>query len=318
MKNKIIYTLLLIVTAAGVLTSCKKSNNKATDDPCNKLNMVQKATVSYTRPCAIAISKSGIVAVVQYNGFLPNGYGTNGTTTIWKSYADFIANKEQLQHFNSIGSESVCFDNNENLYVTETEGTAGIVVYKKSTQNNSIIYNRTTVIQGQVNGGFYNPRGIAFDSQNRLYIANDGKGNIVRINDPLNNGPQQIIGAELNGIKGLAIDGSTLYATLYDQNVVFKATLKANGDFGEITNTMTVQKPVDIAIKDGILAISSPDGLVTLIEADKMVTTNKTYTGCKKEINVGKNVFGMAFNPAGPELSVAALDQNKVITYQPQ
>lgn len=314
MKNKIIYALLLVVTAAGIVSSCKKNNNKA-DDPCGKVDLAEKAGINYTRPCGIAVSKSGIVAVVQYNGFI--NYGSTGTTSIWKSYADFSANKAPVQTFNSVGAEAACFDNDENLYIAETEATAGIVAYRKTIQNNTLSYSRTTVIQGNVTGGFYNPRGIAFDSQNRLYIANDGRGNVVRVTNPLSNGPQQIIAAAFGAVKGMAIMGSTMYLTVYDDNRVLKCTLKANGDFGEITNTFAVQTPVDIAAKDGVLAISSPDGLLTIINPDQMTTADKTYTGCKKEINVGKNLFGLAFNPTGTELLAAGLDQNRVIIYQP-
>lgn len=314
MKNKIIYTLLLFVIAAGVFFSCKKGNNK-NDNPCSKVEFEAKASVTYTRPCAVAISKSGIVAVVQYNGFI--NYGSAGTTTIWKTYADFSGNKTPLQTFSSIGAEAACFDNDENLYISETEATAGIVTYKKTAQNNSFTYVRTAVIQSKVNGGFINPRGIAFDSQGRMYIANDGVGNIVRVSNPLNNGTQQIIGAEFGAIKGMAIVGSTMYLTAYNTNIVMKCTLKTNGDFGEITNTFSVKTPVDIAAKDGLLAISSPDGLLTIIDPDQMTTADKPYTGCKKEINVGKNLFGLAFNPTGTELIAANLDQNKVIVYQP-
>lgn len=314
MKNRIIFTLLLLIMAAGGLVSCKKSNTK--DDPCSSLNLTEKAMVNYSKPCGLAISKSGIVAVVQYNGF--TAYGSDATTGIWSSFSDFMAGKAPVQTFTSRGAEAAAFDNNENLYITETEGTAGIVVYKRTMQINGWSYVRAIVIQGKVTGGFVNPRGIAFDSENRLYIANDGRGNIVRITDPANNGPQQIICADLNGIKGLAITGSTLYATMYNDNAVFKITLKPNGDFNELVSSFTVQHPVDIAVKEGMLAIGSPDGLLTLIDPAQIQPGKKAYTGCKKEISTGKNLFGLAFNPAGPELAAACLDQNKALIYKPQ
>lgn len=314
MKNKIIYTLLLIVTAAGILESCGKKDNKS-DDPCSKLQFNQKSSVSYTRPCGIAISKSGIVAVVQYNGFI--NYGSNGTTSIWKTYADFAANKAPLQTFISVGAEAVCFDTSDNLYIAETEKTAGIVIYKKLAQGDAFTYSRAVTIFSKVAGGFYNPRGIAVDSQGRLFIANDGEGNIVRVSDPLNNGAQQIIAADMESIKGIAIIGSKMYTTMYNQDAVYTCTLKANGDFGELTNSFSVKKPVDIAVKDGVLAISSPLGTLTLINPDEIHVGAKAYSGCKKEITVGTNLFGLAFNPAGTELVAANLDQNKVIVYQP-
>lgn len=314
MKNKRIITLmLLIVAASGILSSCKK--DKQGGNECAKVDFEQKALAAYTHPCAVAISKSGIVAVIEYNGF--NQYGTNGTTTIWKSVSDFLAKSAPVQSFQSRGAEAAIFDASDNLYIAETEGTAGIRVYQKT---GDVSYQYKTVIQGDgITGGFVNPRGMAFDAAGHLFIANDGVGNIVKITNPLNNGPKQIIGGGMGNVKGLAIIGNNLYVTVYNQNQLWKCTLKANGDFGEIVATYDVNKPVDVAVKDGVLAVASPEsGTVDIIDPDKIGKSGEAVTGCKKVLNIGNNVFGLAFNPSENSLLIAHLDMNRVLYYKGQ
>jgi DNA-binding beta-propeller fold protein YncE len=315
MKNNVTRILLLIIAAAGPFTACKK--DKKSEGPCDRMELAEKASVNYKQPVAIAISKSGITAVVEYNGF--NAYGTNGITTIWNSYNDFVEKKAPLQTFQSVGAEAVVFDGSENLYIAETEATAGIKTYRKVLQDGVVKYQYNSVIQGNgLAGGFVNPRGIAFDDKGRLYIANDGVGNIIKVIDPMGAATKQIIAGSFGNIKGLAISGSTLYVTMYNDDRIAKCTLKLNGDFDQITGVYLVSKPVDIAIKDGILAISSPEsGLITLVEADKLPGGNAEYTGCKKEINVGNRLFGLAFNPLDNGLFAAHLGQNRVLYYKP-
>lgn len=313
MKNTIKLSLLLIIAVAGVFTSCKK--DKKADGPCAKLEFKQKAIVDYNRPVAIAISKSGIVAVVGYNGF--NAYGTPDITTIWNSYDDFVQKKAPLQTFQSVGAEAVTFDAGENLYIAETEATAGIKTYKKVIQAGVISYHYYSLIQGNdLPGGFVNPRGLAFDDKGRLYLANDGRGNLIRIIDPMGAATKTIIASQLIGPKGLAIIGNTLYMSIYDTGRIAKCTLKDNGEFGAITGIYNVSKPVDIAVKDGVLAISSPEsGLITLIDPDMITNGVEPYTGCKKEISVGTRLFGLAFSPTGNTLLAAHLAMNRILEY---
>ncbi len=311
MKSTNIYRLLFAATlTAGLFNACKKDKQ---EDACAKVVYNSKVTIAYTHPCGLAISKSGKIAVAEYNGF--NAYGSNGTTSIWNSYADFLAKKAPLQSFSSRGAEALAFDNNDNLYVSETEGTAGIRVYRKLSLGNSgvITYQAWTLIQG----GFINPRGLAFDDQNRLFIANDGVGNVVRINDAFNNGVKQAIAGSLGDVKGLAIKGNVIYMAIYSDNQVLKCSLKADGSFEDILGSYNVKNPVDVAIHDNVLAIASPvTGLITIIDADKMGKPNEAYTGCKKEINIGSNTFGMAFTPDAGSLFASHLDAGQVVQLQ--
>ncbi|MET3980467.1 hypothetical protein ABIB62_003068 [Mucilaginibacter sp. UYP25] len=311
MKNTTLTLALLFLAASGMLTACKKDNKG--DSACAKVAYEQKAIISYTHPCAVAISKSGVVAVIEFNGFVT--YGTYGTTSIYSSVDDFITQKAPAQTFLSRGAEAAIFDANENLYIAETEATAGIRVFAKI---GPAKYQFKTLITGDgITGGFSNPRGMAFDEAGRLFIANDGKGNVVRINDAYNNGAKQIIAGDFGEVKGVAIIGNNMFVTVYNKNQVWKITLKPNGDYGEVVASYDIDKPVDIAVKYGVLAVSSPNsGKVTLLDPDKFVKSGETYSGCKSELTVGSNVFGIAFNPLENGLLVAHLDQNRVLYFK--
>jgi len=314
MTNKFVFTLLLLFVVAGPLVSCRKENKN--NQACAEVEFNQQAVFTYKQPCGLAISNAGIMVLVEYNGF--NAYGSNGITRIWQNFNDFLANKPPIQTLTSRGAEAVAFDGNDNLYIAETEATAGIQVYKKIITNGAVTYQPHRLIQGNtLAGGFVNPRGLAFDSSNRLYIANDGVGNLIRVDNPMGTATLKIITSSFGSIKGLAINGTTLYITLYDSDLVYKCTLRANGDFDTTTAVYRTSKPVDIAVKDGVLAISSPEsGIVTLINTDQMVKGNETYTGCKKEISVGSRVFGLAFTPLDKGLFAAHLGMNRVIYYK--
>ncbi|RYE11806.1 MAG: hypothetical protein EOP44_00415 [Sphingobacteriaceae bacterium] len=175
------------------------------------------------------------------------------------------------------------------------------------------------LIQGNnLPGGFVNPRGLAFDDKGRLYIANDGVGNLIKVIDPIGAATVQIIAGDFGSIKGLAINGTNLYVTMYNSDRVAVCTLKPNGDFGEITGVFELTKPVDIAVKGDLLAISSPEsGLITIVEAGKIGGGNTEYAGCKKEISVGTRLFGLAFNPLDNGLFAAHLGENRVLQYKP-
>ncbi|RFZ94752.1 hypothetical protein D0C36_04235 [Mucilaginibacter conchicola] len=311
MKKKMILSLLLMFAAAGSFTACKKDKNKDSD-PCARLEFVAKTTADYTKPCGLAISKSGMVAVSTYNGF--SGYGLYGPTSVWKSYSDFLAKAQPLIEFSSRGAEAAAFDNDENLYIAETEGTAGIRTYRKVIQGGAVTYQYNSLIQGNgISGGFVNPRGIAFDDNGRMYIANDGRGNLVRVTNPMGAATVQIIASDLGSIKGMAISGKTMYLTSYVDGSVMRCTLKSNGDFSEITGVYKTNHPVDVALTNGALAIATPeDGKVTLIDPDKLPAGNNAYTGCTKELQVGTNVFGMAFTPDGKGLLASHLNGNQV------
>ena len=194
--------LLLVIAAAAGLASCKKDKKDAPADTCGipELKMVSSADVP--NPCGIAVSVNGKVAVTEYK----RPYGSSGFTKIWNSYSDLLAGKPPVELLQHIGAEAVAFDNNENLYVTETEQNARIVVYKKAKVNGMDDYQ----YHRQIQEGFENPRGIAFDSKNRLYLADDGKDRLLRFNDPMNSSTFAVVASVFGEPKGLTIANDTV------------------------------------------------------------------------------------------------------------
>ena len=293
--------------------SCSKKGSPDQNNSCAIPELKPTSGVAFNHPCGVAVSRSGMVAVNEYNGF--EQYGSLGKTSVYRNYSDFLTKAPPLAQFDSRGAEALAFDNNENLCVAETEQVAGIAVYRKLMQAGTISYNWVRTIQGGLN----NPRGLAFDSHNRLYIANDGVGNIVRVDDPVYDGVQKIIGQINKGIKGLAMDRDTLFCTSYTDNSILLFPLKTDGTFGEVIHhSITVQQPVDVTVTTKLFAVSSPEtGKITLYDRNGFV--NGIYAGCVKEIALGKNTFGLAFiNASGSDtgLLAANLDQNKVMYYQ--
>jgi len=269
------------------------------------------SSVNVTNPCGIAVSASGKVAITEYK----QPYGSNGTTKIWNSYSDLLTQKAPAQTFVNVGAEAVAFDRNENLYVTETEQTARIMVYKKNRINGVDSYQYLRAIQE----GFINPRGIAFDSQNRLYLADDGKDRLLRFNDPLNSSTFSIVAAVFGNPKGLAIANDTLYLTGYNTNRLFKSALTATGGLAGTIIVNTAQ-PVDVAVYGNIAAVAAPGGSrITLFNNYQMRTSEAAYTGCTKELKGTGDIYGLAFvkTAKGYGLLAAHYAQNKVVYYEP-
>lgn len=312
MKTKYLFriALLLVITAAAGLASCKKDKKDAPADTCGipELKMVSAADVA--NPCGIAVSAGGKVAVTEYK----RPYGSSGLTKIWNSYSDLLANKPPIQMLQNIGAEAVAFDNNENLYVTETEQTARIVVYVKARANGADTYR----YQRQIQEGFENPRGIAFDSKNRLYLVDDGKDRLLRFNDPMNSSAFAVVASVFGNPKGLAIANDTLYLTGYKHNRLYKSELTSAGSMGQ-TIIISLPTPVDVATYGKIVAIASPAAsTITLLNAGQIKTSDAVYGGCTKEIKSTGELFGLAFvkTDKGYGLLSAQHTRNKIVLYQ--
>jgi len=312
MKTKHLFriALLLVIAAAAGLASCKKDKKDAPADTCGipELKMVSSADVP--NPCGIAVSVNGKVAVTEYK----RPYGSSGFTKIWNSYSDLLAGKPPVELLQHIGAEAVAFDNNENLYVTETEQNARIVVYKKAKVNGMDDYQ----YHRQIQEGFENPRGIAFDSKNRLYLADDGKDRLLRFNDPMNSSTFAVVASVFGEPKGLTIANDTLYLTGYKHNRLYKSGLTGAGGLGEtvIINSPT---PVDVAAYGNVVAIASPAAsTITLFNGGQIKTSDAVYSGCTKEIKSSGELFGIAFvkTDKGYGLLSAQHTQNKIVFYR--
>jgi hypothetical protein len=304
--------LFLLLLAAGTIISCKKKDKIAPTDTCGIPELKMIATADVTNPCGLAVSASGKVAVTEYK----QPYGSSGITKIWNSYSDLLAKNPPVQTILSIGAEAIAFDNNENLYITETEQNARIVIYKKNIVNGLSTYQYLRIIQE----GFINPRGIAFDSKNRLYLADDGKDRLLRFNDPLNSSAMNIVAGVFGNPKGLAIANDTLYITGYNSDRLYKYELTATGGLGKSV-VVSLPKLVDVAAYGNIVAVASPGNKrITLLNSNQMQATEVNYSGCTKELTGTGDIYGLAFvkTGSGYGLLAAHYNKNQILFYQPK
>jgi hypothetical protein len=312
MKNlKIFVPLMLLLLAAGALSSCKKKDRNGPIDTCGIPELKMVAAIDVANPCGLAVSASGMVAITEYK----QPYGSTGLTKIWNSYNDLLANQPPAQSFQSVGAEAIAFDNNENLYITETEQNARIVIYKKNIVNGIKTYQYLRVIQE----GFINPRGIAFDSRNRLYLADDGKDRLIRFNDPLNSSTMSVVAGVFGSPKGLAIVNDTLFLTGYSTNRLYKHELTAAGGLGK-TVVVSLPKLVDVAAYGNIVAVASPENKrIMLLNSNQIQVTETNYSGCTKELNGTGDIYGLAFvkTDKGYGLLAAHHNRNQILFYQP-
>ncbi len=312
MKNlKKLAPLLFLLLMAGAISSCKKKAKDEPVDTCGIPELQMIASADVANPCGIAVSAGGKVAVTEFK----QPYGSTGTTKIWNSYSDLLAKKSPAQTFQSVGAEAIAFDNNENLYITETELNARIVIYKKITVNGVSTYQYSRVIQE----GFINPRGIAFDSKNRLYLADDGKDRLLCFDDPLNSSTFSVLAAVFGSPKGLAIANDTLYLTGYSSDRLYKYELTATGALGKSV-IVNLPKLVDVAVYGNIVAAASPGNRrITLLNGNQIHSTEVNFTGCTKTLTGTGDIYGLAFvkTANGYGLLAAHYNQNKIIFYQP-
>ncbi|TCD28574.1 hypothetical protein EZ456_04070 [Pedobacter psychrodurus] len=312
MKNlKSFVLLMFLLLAAGAIMSCKKKDKSGPTDTCGIPDLQLTASVDVSNPCGLAVSASGKVAITEYK----QPYGSTGITKVWNSYSDLLAKKAPAQSFQSVGAEAIAFDNNENLYITETEQNARIVIYKMATVNGVKTYQYLRVIQE----GFVNPRGIAFDSKNRLYLADDGKDRLLRFNDPLNSSSMSVVAGVFGSPKGLAIANDTLYLTGYSSDRLYKYGLTAAGGLGKSV-VVSLPKLVDVATYGNIVAGASPGNKrITLLNSNQIQTSEVTYSGCTKTLSGTGDIYGLAFvkTTTGYGLLAAHYNQNKILFYQP-
>lgn len=310
MKNLKMLPLLLLLLS---FIACKKDKKTNPGEDVNAVPELRAiASIALTNPCAIAVSQSGKIAITEYK----QSYGSVGTTKIWNSYTDLMANKAPAFTLQNIAAEAAAFDKDDNLYVVETEQTAAIKVYKKVTVGGLDRYDPWKTYQG----GFNNPRGIAFDSKNRLYLADDGNDRLLRFNTPYDNGIFAVVAATFGNLKGLAIASDTLYITGYTRNLLYKSDITAAGGLNEKYILGGMNKVVDVATNGNFVAVASPENsTITLLKAS-VFKTEDNYSGKTTQIKSTGAIYGVAFVKTTDGkfgLLAAHHAQNKVILYQP-
>lgn len=141
------------------------------------------------------------VAIATHKGFSPASpekvavswydaafnYGSATMVRIYSSLADFENNSPGVDYTGFIGVEALAFDHSigGNLAVMETENGGGKLRIFNAAMTEVASYTSGD-IGTALGAGFYNSRGLVFDNQGNLYIADDGNNRIVKIQNPTN------------------------------------------------------------------------------------------------------------------------------------
>lgn len=233
--------LVCVLGLGAAMLSCSSDE----DGGCGLAKASEKAGTPFTNGCGIAVSKSGRIAITVYNG----GYGQPGEVRIYESYADLKAGNVQNTLEGVTAPEAVVFDSDENLFVAETEAVAGIRVYNSN--DYYFLYSRTIQI------GFNNPRGLAIDDQDRLYVADDGNGRIVRFDEPMTSDANIQLNNIGTGLKGIAIAGNKMYVTNYNLNNVTAYELGQETVIDANLGQVAVQGATDVSAKGNKVVVTS-------------------------------------------------------------
>lgn len=309
-KDKIwIYPLALMAVLLILSVGCKKKKASDTTSECVAIgNTGVSYTNGFDRPVGIAFSPAQKVVVTEYRGmdYLGNliQYGLAAPVKIFLNTNNFNANTPDFTLAGIYAPEAVVFDANENLYVTQTEVTAGISIFQPP----------YSALFKTIQSGFNNPRGIAFDGSGNLYLADDGGGRIVKISNPLGVDAESDLINGLNSPKAVAISGNYIFIAEYDGNRVTKYNIASPGASVE---TFNIDHPIDLHVSGCMLYISTHganvggygSSKVVAVKADNMnAGIQKEYTGFTGII------FGSATDQAG-NLFISDFSEGKIRKY---
>ena len=296
--NVFIYPLAIMLLILAISYSCKKKKDDNTTPPPDVCTAVSNANAvnigAFVRPVGIAISSSQRVAVSEYWGMdVYGGWIGNGVVApvlIYASMSDVITNNVYKPINTTIAPEAVCFDAAENLYITETETTAGISIYMAP----DYTYLKT------IQPGYFNPRGTAVDAEGNIYLADDGNHKVVKITDAIGAANQTdfVVLDIADSPKAVAISGNNIFIASYTTNKVYKYNL-TNATLAE---TLTIDRPIDLHVSGCMLYVTSHGGTdggygTSSVKAYKLDALNagiqKEYTG------FSGIVFGIASDNGG-------------------
>jgi NHL repeat len=309
-KDKIwIYPLALMAVLLILSVGCKK---KKASDTTSECVAVGNTGVSYTngfdRPVGIAFSPAQKVVVTEYRGMdnLGNwiGYGFTAPVKLFLNTTNFYANVPDLPIPGMYAPEAVIFDASENLYITQTEVTAGISIFKPP----------YLALFKTIQSGFNNPRGIALDGSGNLYVADDGNGKIVKISNPLGVDSESDLITGLISPKAVAIAGTYIFIAEYDGNRVTKYNIASPAASVE---TYNIDHPIDLHVSGCMLYISTHGVNVGGYGSSKVVavTTSNMNAGVQKEYTGFSGIiFGIATDQAG-NLFISDFSEGKIRKY---
>lgn len=238
--------LTLLIAGLSLLASCSGDDDNPAPDACALANLAPQSTYNQNNPCAIAVSPNGMIAVSEYNG-----YQAAALIRIYTSYDNF-KNGVVRSSLNATSPEAMAFDADNNLYVSETELVAGIKVFDH-------VGDGAFAVKKTIQDDFVNPRGLAFDGQGRLFLADDGTGRIIRFDDPFNSNNHATIGSWDQGVKAVAIQGNIMYVANYNTSTVSRNVLKADGTLEIINAGVEFEKATDLSFNGNRVIITSFD-----------------------------------------------------------
>ena len=238
--------LTLLIAGLSLLASCSGDDDNPAPDACALANLTPQSTYNQNNPCAIAVSPNGMIAVSEYNG-----YQAAALIRIYTSYDNF-KNGVVRSSLNATSPEAMAFDADNNLYVSETELVAGIKVFDH-------VGDGAFAVKKTIQDDFVNPRGLAFDGQGRLFLADDGTGRIIRFDDPFNSNNHATIGSWDQGVKAVAIQGNIMYVANYNTSTVSRNVLKADGTLEIINAGVEFEKATDLSFNGNRVIITSFD-----------------------------------------------------------
>jgi hypothetical protein len=159
-------------------------------------------------PCGIAIAPwSGHLAICTYDAYTSENKPT-GHLFIWKKMTDFCNRKKADYHYHMDRPQAVAFDNNETLYISSPEN--GTIHY---TEDISVVPANMFWLDANATNKATNPRGMAFDDNNEMYVMCSNKdagrnAGIVKVNNAANPDLRQMkemLNAEQSGNEALAL-----------------------------------------------------------------------------------------------------------------
>lgn len=291
---------------------------------CNIANSQDVSVFSsgYTALEGIAINSNNEVYISEHDSGKVFKLDSNGDETLITTAGGY--------------ANDMVFDVNDNLYITEpftnkisvvdnitgvkseyvstlTMGKSpyGIVFYNGFIYYSSESTGKVVKVNANLTGtdyaiGFFNPEGIAFDSNGNLYVANRNERNLVKVTP---SGVKTTLAVGIENIRGVAVSSTNdVYFTMEKPFPLQNKIMKYNAVSGAITDFVTtfLNKPRSIAIDDigNMYVTNMGDGTVTKI-SDPTLSIN-AYSALSK--------LHIYPNPSSKTLNVSAGNSTYKIT----
>jgi hypothetical protein len=229
MKKTALFSALALIIAVQQINAQKRitlPTRTIVVDPINfRSGNATKNNFKGAHPCGVAISNNGRVAISTYEGDV-----ALGLVFIWNSFKSFNDGNPANSKLLVKDPEAVAFDSNDNLYISNTY--YGWVYYvPKNTSNGLVNMIQSITDSIYINTANSNPRGLAFDANNNLYVMcenlnNNGPSRIIKFAHPVLQNKNNSIALGGSPVSnntqalGVFVKGNQLYSTdLHGQDV---------------------------------------------------------------------------------------------------